>query len=276
MESYIDLMASELRLQNYSPRTIESYTGHIRRYLHYCSGRLGEGLDGIKEYLLSLVDLGLGWSTVNMSYSSLKFFYCTVLKREWDVSKLKRPIKVKSLPKVLSKESIELMLGSTRNMKHEAILMTLYGCGLRLSELRNLHIQDIDSSRMLVRVNQGKGRKDRFTILPLHLLDLLRIYWKRYRPSVYLFEGSQKGVALHARTIQNVVVKAGQRAGLPNRVSAHMLRHSFATHLLEQGTDIVSIQRMLGHSSLKTAAIYLHVCDRHLANIKHPLDRMNR
>jgi site-specific recombinase XerD len=184
---------------------------------------------------------------------------------------IERPIKEERLPEVLSKEDINRMIMATRNIKHRVIIGLLYSAGLRRSELLRLEPKDIDSERMLIRVRQGKGKKDRTTLLGKKILKELRLYYKVYRPEKYLFEGS-KGKPYSAASVLKIVKRAAKQAGVEKRVYPHILRHSFATHLLEQGTDLRYIQVLLGHNSSKTTEIYTYVADNAFKNINNLLD----
>lgn len=186
---------------------------------------------------------------------------------------LERPIKREQLPKVLSKAIVLAMIEKTINLKHKCFIAMIYSSGLRRSELLNLKIEDIDSNRMTVKVNDGKGGKDRLSTLSVHLLTLLRKYYKEYKPKEYLFEG-QKGGKYSAGSVLKVVKAAAKRTGCRQTVTPHMLRHSFATHLLEDGIDLRKIQHLLGHNSLKTTEIYTHVATNYQLGIKNPLDTL--
>jgi site-specific recombinase XerD len=188
--------------------------------------------------------------------------------------KIPYPKRPKLLPVVLSQEEVSRLLDGTRSVKHRALLMTLYGAGLRVSEACRLTPADIDSSRMAIHVQQAKGRKDRSVMLSPVLLETLRQYWKRGRPKHWLFPGSGTGKPITTKAVFLMIRKAAARAKIPKTVSPHVLRHSFATHLLESGTDLRTIQLLLGHSDVRTTIIYLHVSQHHLQNIVSPLDSL--
>jgi site-specific recombinase XerD len=184
---------------------------------------------------------------------------------------LHRPKKEHKLPKVLSKNEVKKILDSSKNIKHKSILMLIYSAGLRRSELLNLHISDIDSERMVINIRGAKGKKDRISLLSGNMLNMLRDYYKKFKPVKYLFEGP--GNSKYSSTsVSNILKKATAKAGINKKVTPHMLRHSFATHLLEQGTDLRYIQELLGHSSSKTTEIYTHVSKRAIDKIKNPID----
>lgn len=196
-----------------------------------------------------------------------------MLKKKF-VYEVKRPRKDKKLPVVLSKEDIAKILSSVDNIKHKAILMLVYSAGLRVGEVVKLKPDDIDSKRMLIHIKGAKGRKDRYTLLSETALEMLRKYWRDYKPDKWLFEGSRDGRYLSTRTVQAIFEHARERAGAKKDVTVHSLRHSFATHLLEGVTDLRYIQELLGHASSKTTEIYTHVSSKSLGKIKNPLDTL--
>lgn len=218
----------------------------------------------IEGYLLVRVrEDGISESYHNTLINAIKFYYEQVLGRERRYYDVARPVKREPLPKVLSREEVAAMLVQTINVKHRCMLMLLYGGGLRLGEVLALIPTDIDAKRMVITVRRAKGKKDRVVPLPERLLEPLRGYYREYQPLTWLFEGQRPGEANTARSLQAVVKQAAARAGIPRTVSAHMLRHSYATHLLEAGTDIRYIQEVLGHQSIKTTERYTHVALRH-------------
>ncbi len=211
--------------------------------------------------------------TQNQAINAIKYFYENVLHREKMFIYLKRPKVPKDLPGYLSPEEVCLLITSTDNLKHKAILMTIYAGGLRISEVINLKVEDIRSDQHHIRIQGGKGKKDRTTLLASRLLVILRKYVKQYRPSHYLFEG-QTGGQYSARSIQNFMSKAVKNSGI-RHATPHTLRHSFATHLVQNGTDITYVKDLLGHGSLKTTEIYLHISPKELRNISSPLDKLD-
>jgi site-specific recombinase XerD len=217
-------------------------------------------------------NLSRSWQ--NQFISALKIFYCGVLKREWKVMDIPRPRKRRKLPVVLSKEEVKRLMDVTVNLKHRALLTVIYSAGLRLGEARSLKPGDIDSGRMLICVRQAKGFKDRYTMLSPVTLALLREYWKKYRPAVWLFE-TRRGKQMCDRAVVSAFKKAMDKAGIQKQIGIHSLRHSFATHLLEQGVSLPLIQKLLGHRSLKTTSVYLHVQDYSLHSVKSPLDSIS-
>lgn len=267
-------MKGELELKGLSPNTQEIYLRQVSQF----SGHFGRsprhlGEKDIKEYLLYLIrEKKVSTSTVNLCYHALKFLYEKTLNRVWIMARVPRLKSIKQLPVVLDKEEVESLFSVTKNIKHRAILMLIYSSGLRLMEAARLKVTDIDSKRMLVRIKQGKGRKDRYTILSKTALKVLREYWSQYRPKEWLFEGRLPGRPLTGRSIQKVLIKAKKLAGIKKPATVHTLRHSFATHLLEAGTNLYHIQLLLGHRSLNTTTIYLHVSRKELVRIVSPLD----
>jgi len=205
-----------------------------------------------------------------------KIVQVDILKRDWETIKVKRPRRTKKLPVVLSKQEVQALINTTANIKHKAILMLAYSAGLRLNEILHIKPSAIDSARMQVHVVQGKGKKDRYTILSGKALDILRQYYKLVRPARYLFEPQgHKGEHLSEQTLNSIIKASAAKAGLKKQISFHTLRHCFATHLLENGVNLRLIQQFLGHTSLKTTAIYLHLANIEIASVVSPLDNMD-
>jgi integrase/recombinase XerD len=267
-------MKGDLELRGLSPHTRDNYLRHVSQFSrHYGRSPRHLGEKEIKEYLLYLLrEKKVSTATVNQCYHALKFLYERTLNRMWVMARVPRVRRLKQLPVVLDKEEVESLFSVTENLKHRAILMLIYSSGLRLTEAARLKVTDIDSKRMLVRIKQGKGRKDRYTVLSKVALEVLREYWSQYRPTEYLFAGRFPGKPLTGRSIQRVLIKAKDLAGIKKPATVHTLRHSFATHLLEAGTDLYHIQLLLGHRTLNTTTIYLHVSRKELARIISPLD----
>ena len=210
----------------------------------------------------------------NQAINAIKFYYERVLGGKRKFYFIERPLKEKALPVVLNHAEVIAIIKATPNIKHRAMLILAYSSGLRVSELLKLKIKDIDSERMQIRVEQAKGKKDRYTLLSEKALIIFRDYFKQYKPKEWLFEGIGGG-AYSARSIQEVIQYAAKRAGILKKVSMHTLRHSFATHLLENGTDLRYIQNLLGHSSSKTTEVYTHVTTQGFKQIVSPLDHLN-
>lgn len=260
-----------------SPRTIEAYVSCVAALAqHYrCSPeRLSD--EQLRDYLLFLHQRKrLAPSSLNVVVSSLRFFYTHVLRRSVDylVTLLPRVRKATHRPQVYSRDQIQRLLTvGCRHPKHRAFLTLVYSAGLRLNEACHLQSEHIDSARLCIRVEQGKGRKDRYTLLSQRALDELRFYWRLYHPRPWLFFGRDRAQPLPDGTGQRIFYAAVQRAGLPDRGGIHCLRHSFATHLMEDGVDLFTLKRLMGHASLSTTATYLHVGRERLAQVRSPLD----
>lgn len=268
-------MKEELGLKGYSDKTIKSYLGHIRRFETFIEKQLNNiNSADIKRYTLYLInEKKTSHSFANQAISAIKFLWINILhKPDNEIEYLSRPKKEKKLPNVLSKEEVLSILKSVDNEKHKTILFLIYSAGLRLGEVVRLQINDIDGKRMLIKVRQGKGRKDRYTLLSEVALKQLRKYYSIYKPEIWLFPGGKEGSYLTERSVQKIFERACEKAKIRADVSVHTLRHSFATHLLESGTDLRYIQELLGHSSSKTTEIYTHVTEKKLSNIRSPLD----
>lgn len=266
-----------LTLRGYAQRTQESYIEAVAAMARYY-GRSPETLgdEEIQDYLLGLCQRGLSFSTVNIAVSALRLLYGEVLGRSMEQLKdaLPRRNKPARKARVYAKEELKALFEKgCRTLTHRAFLMTVYGAGLRLTEACRLKVMHIESSRMMLRVEQGKGRKDRYTILSPDLLVELRTYFRRERPGTWLFPARRGGDGpMIAGTAQKIFYKALERAGLPNRGGIHCLRHSFATHLLESGVDLLTLKMLLGHSHFSTTAGYLHVSRQRLNAVRSPLD----
>jgi site-specific recombinase XerD len=267
-------MIEDLQLRNRSPRTIEAYVYHVACFAKHFGRspqRLGAG--EVRQYQLYLVhEKKASWSSFNQAVCALRFLYKVTCPQPFAVEHFAYGKRPKRLPTVLSREQVTRLLECIPNTKHRVLVMTAYATGLRLSELTHLEVGDIDSSRMLVRVRQGKGQKDRVVPLSRRLLDELRTYWKAARPRRLLFPGSRPERPVHDTLVQRAIKEAARRAGIAKNVSPHVLRHSFATHLLEAGTDLRTLQRILGHTSLSTTALYTHVTLARLQATISPLD----
>jgi site-specific recombinase XerD len=270
--------SDQLILKRYSENTIVVYKEQIIRFFNYYSKNDPSALtdEDVKEYMLFLLkEKKISFSYQKQVISAIKFYFEKVLRRETKKYYFEIPkSKETKLPIVLSKNEVKKILKCTNNLKHKAILSTIYSAGLRLSELVNLKIADIDSERKLIYVRGGKGKKDRTTILSIELLELLRKYFKEFKPKIWLFEGI-RGEQYSKRSVQKVFYTALRKSNLDKKVSVHTLRHSFATHLLEQGEDLRYIQKILGHKSSKTTEIYTHVTKTGIQKIKSPFDDLN-
>jgi integrase/recombinase XerD len=266
-------MIEDMRVRNYSQHTITQYVQYIARFAKHFNqspDRLSRG--HIRQFQLHLLDQKLQPRTIARCATALRFFYRVTLRKHFIIDDIAVPRREKKLPAVMSREEVLLLLESIDNLKHRAIVTTAYAAGLRVAEVAGLQVEDIDSKRMLIRIRRGKGKKERLVPLSQNLLELLRAYWRAVRPKLWLFPGADPDRPIVTRQIARVVVKARQKVGLSSRVRIHTLRHSFATHLLDAGTNLRVIQVLLGHSNINTTAHYLHVADSTLKAAKSPLD----
>ena len=266
-----------MKLKDYSNRTIKTYGSMLKLFMNYYENQPLDDLsdEDIREYLLYLVDeKKVSQSYQNQAINAIKFYYEQVKGRETRTYYLQRPKHEIRLPSVLSEEEVLRLLKQVDNLKHKTALSLIYSAGLRVGELINLKLCDIDSSRNQIRILQAKGKKDRVSLLSPNILKLLREYFKEYRPKEWLFEG-QSGGQYSAGSIQAVFRKAKKAAGIKKNATVHTLRHSFATHLLERGTDLRYIQELLGHQSSRTTEIYTHVTEKGFKNIISPFDNLD-
>lgn len=270
-------MIDDMTLRNFTPATIQAYVRCVARfavYFHRSPDRLGR--EHVRSYLLHLLnEQHVSLSYYKLTRCALRFFYRETLGRD-DVPASLAPVKQpRSLPVVLGPDELARFFAAVKNLKHRALLMTAYAAGLRVSEVTRLRVADIDSARMVIRVRHGKGQKDRYVMLSPRLLEILRAYWKAARPGDFLFPGATPDRPLTTGSVRKVCSRARRAAGLDKHVTVHTLRHSFATHLLESGTDLRTIQVLLGHHSFNTTARYVHVATASLPSTKSPFDRLD-
>ena len=267
-------MINDMILRRFSPKTQEAYVSAVAGLArHYKQPPDKINKQMIQDYLLYLMkDRKLSWSSCNVAVSGLRFFYTQTLGLESVFLSIPPRKKEHHLPEILSAEELERLFAALTNQKHRTLLMTTYAAGLRVSEVVSLKVTDIDSQRMMIRVQQGKGRKDRYTILSPRLLKELRIYWRMYRPLLWLFPGRNPDNPLPVETAQRVYYHAKDKSGIKKSKGIHTLRHCFATHLLEAGVDLRTIQTLMGHTSIMTTMIYLQVTRKHLSSTQSPLD----
>ena len=276
MYPLLDRMDQDLQIKGYSLSTRKVYLACLKAFGQHFPGRPPDRLtlEDVRRYQLHLTRVrGVSWCYFNQAVAALRFFFGVTLNKGWDIQRIRYQKREQRLPEILSQEEVVAILGATSSLRDRAILMTLYGGGLRLSEVRHLCIGDIDSKRMVIRVVQGKGSKDRYVRLPDSLLLELRAYWKVHRPGgPLLFPGKDADGTLSGSTIQHIVKKAARKAGITKRITPHSFRHAYATHHLEQGTNLREIQLLLGHRSLNSTAVYTHVARSTVAAASSPLD----
>ncbi|OYU80204.1 MAG: integrase [Flavobacterium sp. BFFFF1] len=266
----------QLRLSGYSVHTIRKYRADFGDFLYWLKGVPARDCDEeqVRAYILQcLVDKRQSEALIHSRLNALKFYYRTILHREHFFLDIPRPKKPQKLPKVIPVAIIKKLFEQTTNLKHNTILKLCYGMGLRVSEIAGLTIPQIDSRNMQVLVEHGKGKKERYVNLPESILEQLRLYYKEYKPKHYLFEGADGGM-ISIRTVQHIFRESMKKTGYERKLGIHSLRHSFATHLLEQGTDIRFIQELLGHSNIKTTLLYTEVSDHNIRKIVSPLDKL--
>jgi len=272
----VEQVRNEMSLRGYAARTRKVYLGHIRRFLRWCGGENGVRTAPAvraRAYLVHLVeDCGASRSYQSQAVSALRLLCEKVLGDPISPERLPRPRPEVRLPTVLSRQEVRRLLAELRHPKHRALVFLLYSAGLRVSEVVRLRPEDLDADRGMLRVRQGKGRKDRYTLLSPRALEAVRVYREAFPSKKWLFPGGRPDRHYTARPVQKIVSRAVSRAGIDKSVTPHTLRHSFATHLLESGTDVRYIQELLGHRSSRTTQIYTHVSNTRLAAIRSPLD----
>jgi integrase/recombinase XerD len=270
-------MIEDMQLRNLAAATQRNYILHVARFARFYNLSPEHlDLEDIRQFHLHLLnDAHLSPEAVNQSVSALKFLYIKVLEMPWSEDHFPRAKRPHKLPVVLSPEEVSAFFDHVPSLRYRAALMTCYGAGLRVSEAVALKVGDIDSQRMLLRIEQGKGRKDRYAMLSERLLKVLRIWWRAARPEGYLFPGWRTGKHMSSESLQTACREAARRAGIAKRVTVHTLRHSFATHMLENGTDVRIIQALLGHSCIETTAHYTAVSNRLISHTLSPLDKLD-
>jgi integrase/recombinase XerD len=266
-------MIEDMTVRNFAPGTQRDYVRAVKNFADFLGHSPERAtFEDIRRYQVSLASSGLGVPSVNAAMTALRFFFKVTLRRGDVMEDIAFTREPRRLPVVLSPEEVTRLLAAASGVKYKAALSLAYGAGLRASEVISLKVGDIDSSRMIIRVDQGKGRKDRYVMLSQHLLHLLREWWRIARPRHWLFPGQVPVEPLTTRQLNRAVHAAAQRAGIDKRVGLHTLRHSFATHLLEQKTDIRVIQVLLGHKKLDTTALYTRVAIKAIGEVTSPLD----
>lgn len=293
-QSLEQTLVAGLKAKGYSMKTIKAYRGHVRRFVEYfCRNFIEEsdagslsvtekkfaevlGREQVQRYAVQLLELGHSHAYVNQAISALRYLVADVLKMPAEQAKYIRPKKEKKLPYVLSEQEVLKILRVPDNLKHRTMLYLTYASGLRVSEVVRLRPEDLDSSRGIITVRQGKGKKDRHTLLSQAAWSLVQSYIRREKPEKWLFPGQYPGTHLHERSLQKVFTEALHRSGINKKAGIHVLRHSFATHLLENGTDLRFIQELLGHANPATTERYTHVSTKNIRRIQSPLDRIMR
>jgi site-specific recombinase XerD len=269
-------MLDDMQVRHMAPKTIRAYLDHIAKFAHFFGQspqRLGP--EDVRQYQLHLVhERHVSWRTFNQAVCALRFLYRVTLQKDWAISHIPFPRTERKLPVVLSPAEVLQFLRSITSLKYRAILMTAYAAGLRLSEVTHLRVSDIDSRRLVIRVEQGKGRTDRYVMLSPVLLQLLRRYWQAARPSTYLFPSRLPQRPISPSAVQRACQRAARDAGLSKPVTVRTLRHCFATHLLESGTNIRLIQTLLGHRSVSTTQRYTHISTGTVRATQSPLDHL--
>jgi integrase/recombinase XerD len=268
-------MIEDMTIRKFAPKTQHDYVQRVKNFAAFL-GRSPEtaSFEDVRRYQLHLTASGVGVPTLNQTVSTLRFFFRVTLRRHAIVEHTHFIHEPHKLPVVLSPEEVARLLNAAPGLKYQAALSVAYGAGLRAAEVVSLKVSDIDSRRMLIRVEQGKGRKDRYVMLSAHLLDLLRAWWKAARPQGWLFPGRDPAQPMTTRQLNRACHAAAHMAEVNKRVSLHTLRHSFATHLLEQNIDVRVIQVLLGHAKLDTTALYTRVATKTISEVRSPLEHI--
>ena len=274
MESAIQKLLLDMQLRGMSTGTQQGYRICVTVFQKFHGKPAAElGENEIRKFLHYLiVEKKLSAGSVNVYNGALKFLYEVTLQREWNDKNLPRLKHYRKLPAILSQMEVQALFDATENLKHKCILMTVYSSGLRVSEVTKLKLTDIDSKNMQIFIREGKGKKDRYTLLSQANLEILREYWKKYKPSEWLYDGHKKGTHISVRTVQKVLEQAKDKAGIKKAISVHTLRHCFATHLLEADTNLYHIKQLLGHTCIQTTCRYLHLMRMDVLKVKSPLD----
>lgn len=274
MNTLRERMLEDMQIRNLSPNTIDAYLGQVTGFARHFQRSPAElGPEQVRAYQLDLIRKGRSTSSLIQATCALRFLYQTTLTRDWSVERIRYAKRSRKLPIVLSKQEVECLLEAITPLQQRVIAMVMYAAGLRVSEVVSLRPRDIDSQQMVIRVLQGKGRKDRMAPLSPVLLEQLRSHFRRVRPRTWLFPGRDARHHLSQKSVWCAIAHARQAVG-GKRVSPHTLRHSFATHMLESGTDLRTIQAVLGHASLQSTAVYLHVSLKLISEVRSPLDTL--
>lgn len=275
-QQIIEKLARDIELRGLSKGTEKEYCQRVKLFQEHFKKPAAElGEQEIREFLHYLRnEKKLSTSTVNMNNCALRFLYDVTLEQNLNYKRVPRLKQPYVLPNILTKDQVQAIFNAADNLKHKCILMTIYGSGLRLSEISSLKITDIDSKNMRIFIDQGKGKKDRYALLSQANLEMLREYWKQYKPTYWLFEGVEKGSHISKRAVQDMFKKYLKKSGVGVNATVHTLRHSFATHLLENGTNLFYIRDLLGHATIRTTTVYLHVATTDILKTTSPLDTL--
>lgn len=275
MHTYFEKMITDMELRGMSQATQEAYLRRSKLFVSDSKKYINEITnDDIRNYIIYLKDIKkLSFGTINAYISAIKFLFYITLEKDWDSRKVPRMKGYKSFPAVLSKDEVFNIIDSVKNLKHKVILMTIYGAGLRVSEVAKLKVSDIDGKNLQILVRQSKNKSDRYAILSQRNLEVLRLYWQTCgKPKDWLFPGAKEGEHYSVKAIKNLVRNLKVKLNIHKNISAHTFRHCFGTHLLEAGVQLAHIQQLMGHNSLKSTMRYLHMTSKALMNIKSPLD----
>lgn len=274
--SAFEKMKERMELRGFAISTQRTYLMHLRHFANHFKLPFSEmNYDHVRDFLLHVIKVKkLSSEYINSSYSAIRFLYESVFERDWNMKHIPRLKSKRKLPVVLSKEEINKILKDVSYLKHKAMIVTAYSAGLRVSEVSRLKVHDIDSENMQIFIRQGKGNKDRFALLSKNTLNLLRNYYKQLHPknTDWLFPGQNPSNPISTRTIQSSFKDAVKKAGITKKVSPHTLRHSFATHLVEQGTNLIIVKDLLGHEKLETTMLYIHLAKKDILNTHSPFD----
>ena len=276
MGKFHDRMKADMEIRGFSPNTQKAYLRCMRSFVgHFMRPPDELNQEHIRQYQIHLTrERTVAGGTFGQIVAALRFFYGVTLKKEWAIRDIPYRKRQRQLPQIPSAEKLTALFSAAKNLKHRAILMTLYGGGLRSTEVTRLKVTDIDSQRMLIRIEQGKGRKDRYVMLSPRLWKTLQEYMAAFDPRDWLFPGKPRTKPIDRATVSRILKKIQKAAGIEGRLYPHLLRHTFATHLMEQGASLPVIQRLLGHSSLRSTAIYTQVAKNYLQETASPLDRL--
>jgi len=277
IESQLKAYDDHLILKNFSNATRQMYLRTLKEFLRFAKRKYPRdpvSQNVAKQYIIQRHKSGRSWSTINCDYSALRKYFKEVLSLEWSLRKIPRPRKDFSLPETLSVQDVTKIINSASTYKHQVFITFVYTTGLRLSEATHVTFDDIDRNRLQIRVRKGKGAKDRYIRIPQSLIEILIEYYLRLKPEIYLFNGYQKGKPYCSSSAQWVMRQAKKNAKITKQASVHTLRHAFATHHLEAGTDLVYLKLQLGHKHLKTTERYIHLCTERKTNVNHPINQI--